>query len=249
MPSTSADRVRRVLAGALLALMVGALFWASWKAYYQELRQPTPPATPSAVPEDSAEGTSSANAPTPNVTQSSAQKRVLEFLRKESAQIGQLTDRPEDAEARLDAFAGATTEPEADVLAERSLDRKVPEDERFLAVEVLARLKLDGNPARLEKIVAAPFADVRDPESARGSIEWLVRARASEGLESFVEASASASQRADALRRLGALVGSTTHPLLQDRLRSALARHANPQLPPTPERDEAALRRVLTPSR
>jgi hypothetical protein len=237
-PSTFA-KLRRVAAGLLLAAIVAGLTWSTWRGLYREIREVSP--TPSSAPatSDSPASTSATDSPP-----SPGRARVLELLRTESIRVGRLTERPEDDEARLAEWASRVSELEADVLAERALDGAVPEDERFLAAELLARLSLDGNPARLERVVAAPFLGGDDPESARASIEWLVRARASEGFENFLSEQASANAREDAGRRLRELDARELHPFLRDRVRSALARYSNPKLPRSEERDAEALSRL-----
>lgn len=241
MPLKS-DKTRRALAGVALATMAIGLMWASWRGLYRDLQ--TSSSTPTSTSK-SAEVVASPQAMPSSSPASAARNRTLKFLSQESQRVGAPVERPDEADARLDAFANSATDAEADVLAERSLDTNVNEDERFLATEVLARLSLNSNPARLEKIVLAPFTMVKDAESTRGSIEWLVRARATEGFEKFTTSETPTELRKEAAQRLRALLPKITAPLLRDRAQSALARFDNPNLPSTQKADTEALERSL----
>ncbi len=166
---------------------------------------------------------------------------LQQFVTEEARAIGRLDEANEESERRLDEMA-SRLEPEGMAwLSARALDRELPEDDRFLAADLLARSYDRLVLGSLERLVTAPFEEVRDPENTRGTVEWLVRARALEGFENFAsgEFREEAAQR---LRNISARLGSS---FLAERSASILRRLQDPAAKTLEEEDAEKLSETL----
>lgn len=108
-------------------------------------------------------------------------ERVRRFFEREVNRIGQTTDNPEMAEARLQKFAELLSREELRGLRLHALSADTEADARFLSTYLLAN---SGNAAaipELLKIATSPMPKP-SPNSAQNSFELALRAQAVEGL-------------------------------------------------------------------
>ena len=210
----------------LLALVIG--IWGIFKTpsnLIQELKQKTSlkkeaPATSNAVAGDAKPLTA-----------------VEEKLRQEASLVGRMDSAPEDTEERLQKWAHTLSKEELEQLEETALDIKKPQDDRFLAVMLMAWSEKAEALENLKDIALAEIDPYLTP-NRRGDFERILRMQAVDGM---IDLPVHTQNIAKTLQSVAANTGDST---IADRANRALsALHEEAQSPK--EQDKAALEKLL----
>lgn len=229
--------MKRLTIGAIIIAPILVLgFWA----YQHEVKSSAPD-----VPSEEAEIASSASTPSQleqapvTPVEQSAEEQVLLNLEKEAQRIGQVSDEPDEEELRLNEQALQLKPPELKKYLARAQDKTVNGDERFLAVDLIARNGSDAAIALLKDFVLSPeqVSFSSDPSSNMDKeTEMMLRARALDGIAQR--------KSPQAIKAIHDVIQRTDNSVLSDRAHRHRA-HLEEGAPSVQEQEERALRELL----
>jgi len=160
-------------------------------------------------------------------------------LKIESRKIGQISADPQLLERQLNNWASSLKDNELKLLQSEALSINSPADERFFAVDLLARNPSQTSDELLEQIVIMPLPTQfgSDPNSARSfEFELILRQRALDGV---AEGDRKLAQ--EALKRV---LQKTENPSIADRAHRHQA-HLEGKAPTVVEQEQQALQQLL----
>ncbi|MEN0059498.1 MAG: hypothetical protein AAGB31_11735 [Bdellovibrio sp.] len=159
------------------------------------------------------------------------------WLKQESAKLAQVQEDPAKVEQSLRQQARQLTLPQLQLLRERSLDLDVAEDERFLALTLIAWSEQREARSLLEQISLVPVDPFLSP-GRKGDFERVLRMQAVEGLQDLA---LSSTELQNSLRHI---ISRSGEAMTTDRAHRLL--WSSQQRAPSPqEQDKAALKKLL----